>query len=43
VGLGDADRKIVITDPASGQFKVISVERDDTGKLKVDYDDVAEP
>jgi len=43
VGLSDTERQIVITDPASGQYKVISVERDSAGKLKVDYDDVAEP
>jgi hypothetical protein len=42
VALSDADRKIVITDPTSGQYKVISVERDSAGKLKIDYDDVAQ-
>ena len=31
-----------ITDPAGGEYKVISIERDSSGKLKVDYDDVAE-
>ena len=43
LGLGDTERGIVITDPTSGQYKVISIERDSSGKLKVDYDDVAEP
>jgi len=42
LGLGDTERGIVTTDPTTGQFKVISVERDADGKLKVQYDDVAE-
>jgi len=41
VALADADRKIVITDPTTGQFPVLSIERDSAGKLKVQYDDVA--
>ena len=43
VGIAEADRKIVISEPVSGEFKVIAVQRDATGKLKVDYDDVPEP
>ena len=43
VALSDDTRKILITDPAQGQFKVISVSRDAAGKLKVDYDDQAVP
>jgi len=43
VGIAEADRQIVITDPQSGEFKVLAVQRDSTGKLKVEYDDVAEP
>jgi len=35
------DRGYVKTNPTSGQFKVVAVERDATGKLKVEYDDVA--
>jgi len=42
VGLGDTERQIVITDPASGEYTVIAIQRDSTGKLKVEYDDVAE-
>ena len=41
VGLADADRKIVITTPTSGQFKVISVQRQADGKAAIKYDDVA--
>lgn len=41
VALADADRKIVITEPVSTEFKVVSVQRDATGKIKVSYDDVA--
>ena len=40
LALADADRGLVITDPAGGQFKVISIERDAAGKLNVQYDDV---
>ena len=40
-GLGDTDRHFVLTDPQAGEFKVISVERDSSGKLNVKYDDVA--
>ena len=41
VALADTDRKIVITEPVTNEFKVLSVQRDATGKLKVSYDDVA--
>jgi len=41
VALADVDRKIVITDPQSGEFKVVAVQRQAGGKLDVDYDDVA--
>lgn len=43
VGIAEADRQIVVTDPQSGEFKVLAIQRDSTGKLKVEYDDVAEP
>ena len=42
LALADVDRGIVVTDPTAGQFKVISIERDATGKLAIQYDDVAE-
>lgn len=42
VALADVDRKIVITDPVTDQFKVISLERKADGKMNVQYDDVAE-
>lgn len=37
----DAARGYVKTSPATGEFKVVSIQRDSTGKLDVDYDDVA--
>ena len=37
----DLARGYVKTSPTTGQFKVISVERQADGKLKVTYDDVA--
>jgi hypothetical protein len=37
----DTVRGYIKTSPAAGQFKVISIERDATGKAKLDYDDVA--
>lgn len=42
LALADADRGLIATDPAGGEFKVISIERDSTGKLNIQYDDVAE-
>jgi hypothetical protein len=39
--MADVDRGYIQTKPVAGQFKVISIERDATGKAKVDYDDVA--
>ncbi len=41
LGLADTDRKIVITDPTTGEFPILSIQRDSTGKLDIDYDDVA--
>lgn len=41
VAIPDATRKIIITDPIAGQFKVVSEQRDAAGKLSVKYDDVA--
>jgi hypothetical protein len=37
----DTTRGYVKTSPTTGQFKVIAVERQADGKLKVEYDDVA--
>jgi hypothetical protein len=37
----DTTRGYVQTAPVAGQFKVVSVQRDATGKLAVKYDDVA--
>jgi hypothetical protein len=39
--LADTARGYVKTSPTSGQFKIIAVERQADGKVKVDYDDVA--
>lgn len=33
--------KAVITSPTTGQFNVVAIQRDATGKLAVSYDDVA--
>jgi len=41
VALADDARKIVITNPASGEFKVVAIHREAGGKLDVEYDDVA--
>jgi hypothetical protein len=41
VGLADVDRKIVITTPTSGQFKVVAIQRQADGKFAVKYDDTA--
>ncbi|MBA7585747.1 hypothetical protein ES708_27736 [subsurface metagenome] len=42
VALADTDRKLVITDPETGEFKILAIHRNADGKLEVDYDDVAE-
>jgi len=41
--LADTERGYVKTDPQTGEFTVIAVQRDASGKLDVDYDDVAIP
>lgn len=41
VTIADTDRKIVITNPLTGEFKVTAIQRDATGKLDIDYDNVA--
>ena len=38
--MGDTDREYVKTSPTSGEFKIVSVQRNDTGKIEVTYDDV---
>lgn len=38
----DIDRGYIQTDPSAGQFKIVSIERADDGKISVKYDDVAE-
>jgi len=43
LALPDTERGLVITDPTTGQFKVVSIERDPDGKFNLKYDDVAEP
>lgn len=37
----DTARGYIKTSPTAGQFKVVAVERQADGKLKVEYDDVA--
>lgn len=39
--MGDTERGYVKTDPQTGEFPVIAVQRDAAGKLDIDYDDVA--
>ncbi len=41
LALADADRKLIRTDPTAGEFTVLAIQRDATGYLDVDYDDVA--
>ncbi len=43
VGIAEVDRKIVLSEPSSGEFKVIAIQRDATGKLKVEFEDTPEP
>ena len=39
--MADTARGYVKTSPTTGQFRVVSIERQADGKLKTDYDDVA--
>ena len=39
--LSDTARGYIKTGPTTGEFKVVSIQRDATGKLDVDYDNVA--
>lgn len=39
--LTDTARGYIKTSPTTGQFKVVAVQRDSTGKLQASYDDVA--
>jgi len=41
LGLADADRKLIKTDPQSGEFTVLALQRDADGKLDIDYENVA--
>ena len=39
--MGDTARGYIKTDPTSGEFVVVSIQRDSSGKLDIDYDDQA--
>ena len=39
--MSDTDRGYIKTNPTSGQYKVVSVERASDGKLQASYDDTA--
>ena len=41
LGLSDAARKLIKTDPQTGEFTVLSIQRKPTGKLSAKYDNVA--
>jgi len=41
LGLSDADRKLIKTDPQTGEFTVLSIQRKSTGKLGAKYENVA--
>ena len=42
VALPDLDRKLVVTNPAVGEFKVTGVQVDADGKVAIDKNDIAE-
>ncbi len=42
VALPDLDRKLVVTNPLVGEFKVIAVQADAAGLVAIDKNDVAE-
>lgn len=39
--MADTARGYIKTAPSAGEFPVVNIQRDSTGKLDVDYDDVA--
>jgi len=39
--LADTDRGYIKTGPTTGEFKIVNLQRDASGKLDIDYDDVA--
>ncbi len=41
LGLSDSVRKLIKTDPQTGEFTVLSLQRKSTGKLGAKYDNVA--
>lgn len=41
LGLADADRRLIKTDPGTGEFYVLNLQRDANGKLDIDYEGVA--
>jgi hypothetical protein len=41
LALSDNDRKIVITRPETGEYKVVEVHRNAAGNPEYSYDDVA--
>lgn len=43
VALPDLERKLIVTDPQSGENKVVSLQRKANTKLGTKYDDQAEP
>lgn len=43
VAIAEVDRKIVITDPQAGEYKILAIQRNADGKQRTEYDDVVEP
>lgn len=42
VAIAEGERKILVTEPQTGEFKVLGIHRNAAGNLEYDYDDVAE-
>ncbi len=42
MGLADADRQIMVSDPQSGEYKIYGIHRNAAGNMEYDYEDVAE-
>lgn len=42
VGLADADKKIVLSEPETGEHKIYGIHRNAAGNPEYDYEDVAE-
>jgi len=42
-GLADADRKVILSEPVSGEYKIYGIHRNAVGNLEYEHEETAEP